>query len=493
LNIPESHFLGVYAILSVLVALLTYFKSLAFVFCGLFAARKLHEQLLKATLDTRLTFFDVTPLGRVLQRFTKDIDTLDNQLPVSVNSTAEFVTGLCSVILTMAIVVPQLIPFLLPIAWLYFGYQAFFRASYREIKRLDSVSSSPIISHFGETLSGISIIRAFGHQERFMRDNLELVSANQRAFYTQRCACDRWLPVRLETVGNLLLFVVALLGVSKQGSATASATVGIALSFSLEITGLLSWVIRQWSETEAAIISVERVQEYARLPSEEDTGAALHGGLRPAPPDWPRTGALELQNLTMRYQRGMPLVLRDVSTSFRHGEKVGIVGRTGSGKSSILVALWRLVEPQAGCCVLDGVDTSRLELSQLRRALTCIPQDPILFSGTVRHNLNPTGSASGTDEELWRALAAVQLKAAISETGLGLDAPVTEFGENYSQGCVGYGTFAACADATTALQAAAAALARPRPAAKHARGVLGRGDGVCRPGERRGDGAGDSG
>ena len=260
------------------------------------------------------------------------------------------------------------------------------------------------------------------------------VNTNQRAFYSQRCACDRWLPIRLETVGNLLLFVVALLGVSKQGSTTGTASVGIALLFALEITGLLSWVIRQWSETEAAVVSVERVQEFARLPSEEETGAALHGGMREAPPGWPHTGALELKNITMRYQRGMPLVLLDVSTSFAHGEKVGIVGRTGSGKSSIIVALWRLVEPQTGCCMLDGVDTSRLALGQLRQALTCIPQDPILFSGSVRHNLNPTGSSSATDEALWQALTAVRLKAAITETGLGLEAPVAEFGSNFSMG-----------------------------------------------------------
>ena len=333
----------------------------------------------------------------------------------------------------MCIVVPVLIPFLIPLGWLYFSYQGFFRASYREIKRIDAVSGSPVISHFGETLSGISTIRAFGHQERFIAENLARVSANQRAFYAQRCACDRWLPIRLETVGNLLLFVVALLGVIEQGRATGSATVGIALSFALEITGLLSWVIRQWSETEAAIISVERVEEFARLPHEEETGAALHGGLKVAPPGWPSSGALELSHLTMRYQRGMPLVLKDVSASFASGEKVGVVGRTGSGKSSLLVALWRLVEPQTGCCVLDGVDTSRIALAQLRQALTCIPQDPVLFSGSIRHNLDPTG-AIDSDEALWRALETVQLKEVIGETGLGLSSKVDEFGSNFSSG-----------------------------------------------------------
>ena len=433
LHLSHMQYLVGYAGISLGLAVLTYIKSLVWTYLGIEAAQTLHMRLLRTVLSTRTVFFDVTPLGRILQRFSKDTDVLDNTLPASFNSTVEFVTGLVAVIITMCTIVPPLIPFLLPIGWLYFTYQAYFRASYREIKRLDAVSGSPVYAHFGETLSGLSTVRAFGHTRRFVEDNLARVAANQRAFYTQRCACDRWLPVRLETVGNSIVLVVALLGTTKANS-PAAPFVGLVLSFALEITGLLSWVVRQWSELETAVIAVERVKEYTSLPAEEETGAVTRGGAVAPPPGWPSGGAISIQALNMRYQPQMPLVLRDLSVDIAPGQKVGVVGRTGSGKSSLLVALWRLVEPDSGRVLLDGVDTGKLTLRRLRSVLTQIPQDPVLFSGTIRHNLNPTGQAGVNDDTLWRALEAVQLKAVVSASGVGLDAPVAEFGENYSQG-----------------------------------------------------------
>jgi ABC-type multidrug transport system fused ATPase/permease subunit len=240
--------------------------------------------------------------------------------------------------------------------------------------------------------------------------------------------------VRLETVGNTIVLTVALLGVPYAGTSYAS-FVGLVLSFSLDLTGLLSWVIRQWSETEAGMVSVERVAEYTALPSEEDT-VPRSGALLEPPPAWPRMGALKIDHLSLRYQSSMPLVLRDVCADIGAGEKVGVVGRTGSGKSSLLVALWRLCEPDSGRVWLDGVDTSLLRLARLRGSITCIPQEPILFSGTVRHNLNPIGAADAaiTDATLWDALDAVGMKAAISAGGLGLDAQCAEFGASFSAG-----------------------------------------------------------
>jgi len=433
LHMSHAGYLLGYAGISLGNALLTYVKSLLWTYLGIEAAQTLHMRLLRVVLSTRLTFFDVTPLGRILQRFSKDTDVLDNSLPASFNSTIEFVTGLLAVIITMCAIVPPLVPFLLPIGWLYLTVQSYFRSSYREIKRLDAVSGSPVYAHFSETLSGLSTVRAFGHTRRFVEDNLARVSANQRAFFAQRCACDRWLPVRLETVGNTIVLVVALLGTTKANTPTAP-FVGLVLSFALDITGLLSWVVRQWSELETAVIAVERVQEYTSLADEEDTGAKTRDGVIPPPPGWPSGGAISFQALSMRYQPSMPLVLRNLTVDIAPGQKVGVVGRTGSGKSSLLVALWRLVEPDSGRILLDGVDTGTMSLRLLRGALTQIPQDPILFSGTIRHNLNPTGSAGVQEDALWRALEAVQLKATVSATGLGLDAPVAEFGENYSQG-----------------------------------------------------------
>lgn len=252
-GVGDFGYLIVYACLSIIAALVTYVKSLLWTFFGLKAAGRLHQQLFHAVLNTRMTFFDVTPLGRILQRFSKDTDTLDNSLPASWNMTTEFITGLLSQLATMCSIRPLMIPFLAPIGYLYFQFQAFFRASYREIKRLDSTTSSPVYAHFSETLAGLVTIRAFGHQDRFIRDNAFRVATNQKAFYTQRCACDRWLPIRLETVGNSIVLVVALLAVAAEGTGMAAMS-GLVLSFSLDITGLLSWVIRQWSETESAMV-----------------------------------------------------------------------------------------------------------------------------------------------------------------------------------------------------------------------------------------------
>ena len=199
---------------------------------------------------------------------------------------------------------------------------------------------------------------------------------------------------------------------------TYAALVGLTLSYAIDMTGLLSWLIRIVSELESNMVSVERVTKYAALESEEATGAAARGGAKPVRPDWPSAGAIEFRNVQMRYRPGLPLVLRGVSFDVRAGEKVGICGRTGSGKSTLIVALWRLVEPCGGEILLDGVDVRSILLKDLRGRVTCIPQDPILFSGNVRDNLDPFKQHS--DEKLWFALDAVQLKPAVAEHGVGL-------------------------------------------------------------------------
>ena len=246
------------------------------------AANHLHLALFKATLRTRLAFFDTTPLGRVIQRFTKDTATLDNTLGNSVSSFASFFLLLLGTLCVMSWVMPALLPCLVPIGALYYYVQHFFRPGYREAKRLDGISGSPIYAHFGETLTGISTIRAFGHQRRFIAENERRISLNQRADYTQKCGCDRWLPVRLETIGNSITFVVACLGTWQRGS-TYAALVGLTLSYAIDMTGLLSWLIRIVSELESNMVSVERVSEYAELESEEAQGAALRGGVQPPP------------------------------------------------------------------------------------------------------------------------------------------------------------------------------------------------------------------
>jgi ABC-type multidrug transport system fused ATPase/permease subunit len=430
-ELSNGDYLAGFAGIGIGQAAVSWARTFSWALASLAAANSLHLALFSATLHTRLAFFDTTPLGRVIQRFTKDTETLDNTLVQSVSSFVSFGLLLLGTIVVMAWVMPVLMPCLVPIGALYYYVQWFFRPGYREAKRLDGISGSPIYAHFGETLNGISTIRAFGHQKRFIAENESRISVNQRADYTQKCGCDRWLPMRLETIGNSITFVVACLGVWQRGS-TYAALVGLTLSYAIDMTGLLSWLIRIVSELESNMVSVERVTEYAALESEEATGAAARGGAKPVRPDWPSAGAIEFRNVQMRYRPGLPLVLRGVSFDVRAGEKVGICGRTGSGKSTLIVALWRLVEPCGGEILLDGVDVRSILLKDLRGRVTCIPQDPILFSGNVRDNLDPFKQHS--DEKLWFALEAVQLKPAVAEHGVGLLAPVAEYGENFSAG-----------------------------------------------------------
>ena len=431
-NLPQGDYLAIYAGIGIGGAVVSWARTFMWALASLAAANKLHLALFQATLSTRLSFFDVTPLGRVIQRFTKDTAVLDNTLGNSVASFTSFGLLLLGTLAVMAWVMPALVPCLVPIGALYFYVQYFFRPGYREAKRLDGISGSPVYAHFGETLTGISTIRAFGHQTRFIDENESRISINQRADYTQKCGCDRWLPVRLETIGNSITLVVAILGVWQRGS-TYAALVGLTLSYAIDMTGLLSWLIRVISELESNMVSVERISEYTELETEESTGAIVKpGGAKRPPPGWPPKGAISFERLEMRYRPGLPLVLKGVSFDVKAGEKVGICGRTGSGKSSLIVAMWRLVEPCGGRVWLDGTDVGTLTLKDLRSRITCIPQDPILFSGNVRDNLDPFKQHG--DQELWFALEAVQLKQAVGEHGVGLAAPVAEYGENYSAG-----------------------------------------------------------
>ena len=443
-GLNDTEYMSTYAAIGIVSALLSWVRTFAFLVASLRAATTLHLKLFHSVLNTRQAFFDTTPLGRIIQRFAKDTNVLDNLLGQSVSSLTSFGLWLLATMIAMVIIIPILGPFLVPVFACYFYVQYFYRPGYREAKRLDGTSGSPIFEHFGETISGISTIRAFGHQERFIQENEKRIAYNQRADYTQKCACDRWLPVRLEIIGISISIIVAGLGVYQRKS-TSSGLIGVTLSYSIDITGVLSWLIRLFSELESQMVSVERVEEYAQLPSEEDTANDSMDGANDGEqivaigkvepdPSWPQSGDIVFEDVDMRYRKELPLVLSGVSFKIDSGSSVGICGRTGSGKSSLIVALWRLVEPSRGKIFIDGVNISSMPLKSLRSRVTCIPQDPILFSGTIRDNLDPF--LAHNDEDLWFALEHVQLKKFVSahEDGLGLMTPVKEYGSNFSAG-----------------------------------------------------------
>lgn len=294
----------------------------------------------------------------------------------------------------------------MPLGGVYLYIQRYYLRTSRELKRLDSISRSPVYAHFQESLSGISTIRAYQQSKRFAMENEWRVDANLRAYFPSINA-NRWLAVRLEFIGSVIILAAAgfaIISVST-GSSLSAGIVGLSMSYALQITQSLNWIVRQTVEVETNIVSVERVLEYARLPSEAPEIISKH---RP-PVSWPSKGAVSFNNYSTRYREGLDLVLKNVNLSIKSHEKIGVVGRTGAGKSSLTLALFRIIEPTEGDITIDDLSTSSIGLLDLRRRLAIIPQDAALFEGTIRDNLDP--GHVHDDTELWSALGMLQIRA----------------------------------------------------------------------------------
>ncbi|XP_036051966.1 multidrug resistance-associated protein 1 isoform X4 [Onychomys torridus] len=304
--------------------------------------------------------------------------------------------------------------------------QRFYVASSRQLKRLESVSRSPVYSHFNETLLGVSVIRAFEEQERFIRQSDLKVDENQKAYYPSIVA-NRWLAVRLECVGNCIVLFAALFAVIFRHSLSAG-LVGLSVSYSLQITSYLNWLVRMSSEMETNIVAVERLKEY----SETEKEAPWQIQETAPPSTWPHSGRVEFRDYCLRYREDLDLVLKNINVTIEGGEKVGIVGRTGAGKSSLTLGLFRINESAEGEIIIDGVNIAKIGLHHLRFKITIIPQDPVLFSGSLRMNLDPFSQYS--DEEVWMALELAHLKGFVSALPDKLNHECAEGGENLSVG-----------------------------------------------------------
>lgn len=340
-------------------------------------------------------------------------------------------TGTAAIVLSTFILISVIFPwFLLPLVpMLIFYYYAaiYYRSSSRELKRIDSILRSSLYAHFSETLTGMATIRAYREQNRFIERNAYFIDLENRPYFMSY-SIQRWLGVRLETIANTLVFCTSLLGVCSRLTILPG-TIGLVLSYSMSVTGTFNWCVRQYAEVENNMNAVERLYHYAEnLEQEAD---AIIPDNRPAE-NWPSQGSISIKNLEMRYRPDLPTVLHDLSLEIRGGEKIGVVGRTGAGKSSIMMALFRLVEPSKGTMEIDGVDICKMGLFDLRTHLAIIPQDPVLFSGTIRTNLDPFEKRS--DAELWEVLERSDLKTYVQSCEGGLDSQVSEFGENLSVG-----------------------------------------------------------
>ncbi|KAL8899871.1 MAG: hypothetical protein Q9192_001361 [Flavoplaca navasiana] len=424
-------YIGVYAALGVAQALLMFAFSVSLSVLGTNSSRVMLHNAMTRVLRAPMSFFDTTPLGRITNRFSKDVDTMDNNLTDSIRMYF-FTLAMIISVFTLVIVFFHYFAIALGPLFLVFLFSAaYYRASAREIKRHESVLRSGVFSRFGEAISGVSSIRAYGLEDRFVSGIRNEVDQMNSAYYLT-FSNQRWLSVRLDTIGNLLVFTTGILVVTSRFNVNPSIA-GLVLSYILSIVQMIQFTVRQLAEVENAMNATERLHYYG---TELDEEPPLH--LTKVPQDWPQKGEIVFNEVQMRYRDGLPLVLQGLTMSIAGGERIGVVGRTGAGKSSIMSTLFRLVELSGGSISIDGINIATVGLKDLRTRLAIIPQDPTLFRGTIRSNLDPFNEHS--DVELWSALRQSDLidaEAKLDDKSHGrihLDAVVEEEGLNFSLG-----------------------------------------------------------
>ncbi|KAI1299644.1 Multidrug resistance-associated protein 1 [Halotydeus destructor] len=414
--------LSVNGVLGICEAISLFLASL-FMFQGaLKATAVIHDRMLDRIFKAPMSFYDTTPLGRILNRFTKDIDSTDFGLRMNIQS---FTAGLFRTVVTIGIVSFQSPFFLLQLYPLYKA-QRYYSMTSRQLRRLESNSVSPVYSHICETVSGSTSIRAYQVEDKFNSNCERKIDVNSSASLLSFAAAS-WLAVRLELLGNLNVLFAVLFALLSRGTIEPS-TAGLFISYALSATITINSLITSSTSLENCFVSVERCFEYTETPTE----AAFHIESTKPKETWPQDGFVEFENYSTRYRDGLDLILKNINLKVKPGEKVGIVGRTGAGKSSLTVALFRLIEPAGGSIIIDGVDVGCIGLNSLRSTLTIIPQESVLFSGTLRLNLDPLGKHS--DSELWTALKLAHLQQFVDSAGQGLEYGITEGGENLSVG-----------------------------------------------------------
>ncbi|PFH53092.1 hypothetical protein AMATHDRAFT_73621 [Amanita thiersii Skay4041] len=399
---PQGFYMGLYGFLGVFQAVASFLMGSTFAMFTYFASQRLHKDAIERVMHAPMSFFETTPLGRIMNRFSKDIDTIDNMLGDSLRMLAGTMSSILGAVILISIVLPWFLIGVACIFVIYLWAATFYRASARELKNTtDAVLRSSLYSHFSESLSGLATIRAYGEAERFRRDNESRVDVENRAYWLT-VTNQRWLGIRLDFLGALLTFIVSMLAVGTRFTISPAQT-GLVLSYILSVQQSFGWLVRQSAEVENNMNSVERIHYYASEIEQE----APHEipSTKPSSP-WPSKGRVELQDIVLAYRPGLPPVLKGISMTIKAGEKIGIVGRTGAGKSSIMTALYRLVELTSGSMIIDGVDISKVGLTDVRKGLAIIPQDPLtstlIVSGTLRSNLDPFGEHE--DTVLWDAL-----------------------------------------------------------------------------------------
>lgn len=431
-------YLGIYFLLGIGSSSLVLVQTcIMWIWCTIQGSKKLHNGMAISVLRAPMSFFETTPIGRILNRFSNDVYKVDEILGRVFSMFFSNSTKVLFTIIVICFSTWQFIFIIIPLGVLYVYYQQYYLRTSRELRRLDSVSRSPIFANFQESLTGVSLIRAYGQEERFKYLNESRVDRNMSAYHPAINA-NRWLAVRLEFLGSIIILGAAGLSILtlKSGHLTAG-LVGLSVSYSLQITQSLNWIVRMTVEVETNIVSVERIMEYSKLVPE---APEIIDDQRPSE-DWPQSGEIVFKNYSTKYRPELELVLKNIDLTIKPREKIGIVGRTGAGKSSLTLALFRIIESFQGNIDIDGIDTSTIGLSDLRHKLSIIPQDSQVFEGSIRSNLDPTNIF--TTDQIWNALELSHLKDHVlkmfeenedENVQSALDVKLSEGGSNLSVG-----------------------------------------------------------
>ncbi|XP_072374298.1 ATP-binding cassette sub-family C member 12-like isoform X2 [Scyliorhinus torazame] len=430
-SITDNPQLGFYQLIFgmsiVAIIVLSVFKGYVFTKFTMKASSTLHDNVFHKILNCPMKFFDITPSGRLINRFSKDMDEIDVRLPFYAENFLQMALIILFTMATMAAVFPYLLIALAVMLFLFAVLFRLFQKGINELKRIENISRSPWLSHITSGIQGMSTIHAYNKTDEFIERYKDLSDKHSSHFLLFNCSM-RWLSLRIDWLTALLTLIVALFVVLSPDSVPAS-NKGLALTFAIQLTGLCELCTRMEFETEARFISVERILEYVLTCVSE---APFHVKNATVSKEWPNRGAIAFKNYQMKYRENTPIVLKGLHLNIEAQEKIGIVGRTGSGKSSLSVALFRLVEPLTGTILIDDIDICTVALEDLRSKLSIIPQDPVLFVGTVRYNLDPFGNYK--EETIWEALERTYMKDMVSKLPKKLESEVIENGENFSVG-----------------------------------------------------------
>ncbi|XP_052799904.1 ATP-binding cassette sub-family C member 9-like isoform X2 [Mya arenaria] len=423
----NSRYIPVYVALSLSAVLATLFGGFLFQFTGVNGAKNLHIDLLNTVMKVPMRFFDTNPSGRIINRFSSDIGQIDQKIPGTWDAFLRVALATIAAVIVNCISTPFFMIAAVAVAILYFILQRIYISTARELQRLDSVTKSPVFTHFSETLNGLQTIRAYKAQSRFRQIAITSIDNNIVPFLFNQTA-NRWLGVRLDYFGAVLVLVSSVTSLSSGlAGKTDPAFVGLSIAYALMVSNYLNWIVRNSTELEMMMNSVERVNEYKHLDTETTPAEEVSKQA-----GWPMRGEIEFRNVSLMYDISQDPVVSNLTFAISDGEKIGICGRTGSGKSSLTLSLFRMIEISGGEILIDGRNIAHIALPELRSKLAIIPQDPILFTGTIRYNLDPGGELE--DGNLWTALESVQLKDTIEALPDKLDSRVSEGGENFSIG-----------------------------------------------------------